>query len=404
MTNRININQILYAGRDAILARAEVNHFVVNEYAELRKGGVKMPPVVLFNVDGDFFLVDGRHRIEAALANGEKRIECIVHEGELSAARAFAAGANVDHGLRRTNADKLACVKLLLADETWKTRSDNLIAIQCGVSHPFVAKVRGQLETVTSCEPTEPVKRIGKDLKARKVKAKKKASSETTATISQDELVSQSLALVDKLRNRNPEDVPAALRNVKRLAVTIANVDDAGIAALAEETAAVLAGMKSDSLLNTVPNVRKAIDKIESRLSALDRAVKHDEATISAAKKLGVSPAAVTKASAILHSGRDEVIDAVTSGRMDLDEAMRKIVDADDVDHDEHQNDDDVAVDDEPTVEDPVISRRQNVVAVKERVRQIFRGIPDDEQLDAIAAARAELDRIEARIGAEVTA
>lgn len=171
MNATIRIDQIVYSGRGAIHARSEVNQFVVGDYAELRKNGVKMPPVALFRVNSKLVLADGRHRIEAAVANGEKQIECVVHEGDISAARAFAAGANVDHGLRRTNADKLACVKLLLSDGTWSTRSDNLIAIQCGVSHPFVAKVRSQLETVASCgRRAEPAKRVGKDGKARKAK------------------------------------------------------------------------------------------------------------------------------------------------------------------------------------------------------------------------------------------
>ena len=54
-------------------------------------------------------------------------------------------GANAQHGLRRTNADKRRAVETLLRDEEWSGWSDSEIARRCGVSHPTVAKVRDGL-------------------------------------------------------------------------------------------------------------------------------------------------------------------------------------------------------------------------------------------------------------------
>jgi hypothetical protein len=68
-----------------------------------------------------------------------------VHEGGQREALLHAAGANLTHGLRRTNADKRKAVMTLLADEEWRRWSDRQVARHCGVDHKFVAKTRGEL-------------------------------------------------------------------------------------------------------------------------------------------------------------------------------------------------------------------------------------------------------------------
>ena len=81
---------------------------------------------------------------------------------------------------------------MLLDDEEWRQKSDRAIAEHCRVGHPLVADVRAELfppatspiEASTgissSCEPpaaaSSPTKRVGRDGKVRKVKAKKKAA------------------------------------------------------------------------------------------------------------------------------------------------------------------------------------------------------------------------------------
>lgn len=44
--------------------------------------------------------------------------------------------------MRRTNADKRRAVETLLRDDEWGKWSDNEIARRCGVSQPFVSKLR----------------------------------------------------------------------------------------------------------------------------------------------------------------------------------------------------------------------------------------------------------------------
>ncbi|MEX2673523.1 MAG: hypothetical protein WD294_15600 [Phycisphaeraceae bacterium] len=72
----------------------------------------------------------------------------------------YSVGANADHGLRRTNADKRASVETLLADDEWAKWSDNKIAKACGVSPTTVGTARSSLSNLDS-EPRTYTDRHG---------------------------------------------------------------------------------------------------------------------------------------------------------------------------------------------------------------------------------------------------
>jgi hypothetical protein len=86
--------------------RAGLDHETVFDYAEAKKSGKKFPPIVVFTDGNVHWLADGFHRLAAAAQNGEKFIECELRQGSRLDAIQFALSANVNHGLRRTNADK----------------------------------------------------------------------------------------------------------------------------------------------------------------------------------------------------------------------------------------------------------------------------------------------------------
>jgi hypothetical protein len=123
---------------------------VVAEYAEAMRNGAKFLPPTVFSSDGlTFILADGFHRIAAhRLAHpNTPDIECDILAGDRDDALFHACGANALHGMRRTPADKRKSVVALLRSDKWSKLSDREIARQCDVSHPFVAKVRKQVET-----------------------------------------------------------------------------------------------------------------------------------------------------------------------------------------------------------------------------------------------------------------
>ena len=172
--------------------RAEINDDTVAQYMEAMQAKAQFPAIILYDDGKVLWLADGFHRHRAADRLGRLKILAEVRGGTRLDAIEHALKANNSHGLRRTNADKARCVEVAL--EHFRDRSDRALAELCGVSHPFVAGLRPQLETVTSSSPgnltgevppsTTAEKRIGKDNKARKnptrgVKAAPKTPGDT---------------------------------------------------------------------------------------------------------------------------------------------------------------------------------------------------------------------------------
>jgi hypothetical protein len=149
--------------KEEVQQREDLNMECVEEYAEEIAKGTQFPPLVVFSDGENMFLADGRHRYEAYKLAGVVDVTVIVNEGGLRDAILHAVGANTDHGLRRTNADKRKAVITLLQDEEWKCWSDGVIADRCHVSQPFVSRLRNEL-TQNGFESASV--RIGKDGRA----------------------------------------------------------------------------------------------------------------------------------------------------------------------------------------------------------------------------------------------
>jgi hypothetical protein len=101
-----------------------------------------LPPVVVV-FDGEVhWLADGFHRVAAHRQAQRTEIAALVRRGTQRDAVLLACGANAEHGVRRSNRDKRAAVKRLLADEEWGLWSDRQIAEACGVSKTLVSQLR----------------------------------------------------------------------------------------------------------------------------------------------------------------------------------------------------------------------------------------------------------------------
>jgi hypothetical protein len=126
--------------------RARMDDAVIVDYREALVGGAKFPPVVVFFDSEDHWLADGFYRVAAHKRAGLNAIEADVREGKLRDAKLYAAGANADHGLRRSNADKTRAVRMLLEDGQWRKKTDRWIANKAAVSPTFVGKVREKFD------------------------------------------------------------------------------------------------------------------------------------------------------------------------------------------------------------------------------------------------------------------
>jgi hypothetical protein len=126
-------------------ARVQLNNDTVAEYADAMGRKEKLPPIVCYHDGSTYWLADGFHRYHAARKRSEKWIDAQVIKGSRDDARWHAAGANTQHGLNRTTADKQKAVRLAL--ELRPTLSDNKIAQHCGVSDKTVAVQRAGLSS-----------------------------------------------------------------------------------------------------------------------------------------------------------------------------------------------------------------------------------------------------------------
>lgn len=135
--------------------RVAMSDTKVEEYAELMRDGVVFPAIDVIFDGSEYWLASGFHRLAAAKVNRAETIRAHVRPGVKRDALLFAAGANRDHGLPMSIADKRRAVSLMLDDpeiaeiltdpddDTWSARK---IAKHIGVSHPFVSNMIAERE------------------------------------------------------------------------------------------------------------------------------------------------------------------------------------------------------------------------------------------------------------------
>lgn len=128
---------------------------VVEDYADQIAEGREFPPVVVFFDGSEYWLADGFHRYHAqADVLGMATIKADVRDGSQRDAILYSCGANAEHGLRRTNADKRRAVMVLLGDDDWAGWSDSEIARRCSVSHTLVSEMRPSSPAAAAGERT----------------------------------------------------------------------------------------------------------------------------------------------------------------------------------------------------------------------------------------------------------
>ena len=164
MIKKLNLSEIVTDAGTQV--RAGLNEITVAEYTSALADGAKFPPLVVFH-DGDrHILADGFHRIQAAIKNGARVIECDVFKGGKADALKFALGCNAHHGLRRTNADKRHAVGMALRE--FPNVSTVAISKMCLVGDELVAELR-KAQPTDSGRLNPPPTRIGLDGRERKM-------------------------------------------------------------------------------------------------------------------------------------------------------------------------------------------------------------------------------------------
>jgi hypothetical protein len=129
--------------------RVEINNDVVKDYAEAMEAGNVFPPLLVYfdEPNNRYILVDGFHRLAAhRRLHPNDAISVKLELGTLDDARWASIGANLDHGIRRTNADKRNASVQALKHPKGAELSDRQIAEHVGVHHDTVSRIRRDLE------------------------------------------------------------------------------------------------------------------------------------------------------------------------------------------------------------------------------------------------------------------
>lgn len=134
---------------DDIQPRESLSWSVVDEYAthytEEEEGQNILPPLDVFEIDGNYYVADGFHRLDAARKAKKETLPCHVQQGSKRDAMVFACFANARRGLAYRHGDKERIVQRLLNDAEQSSRSDRDLARDVGVSHVYVWSIRKRL-------------------------------------------------------------------------------------------------------------------------------------------------------------------------------------------------------------------------------------------------------------------
>ena len=145
--------------------------------AMIESGWGNFPPVSLAEIDGAYFIVDGHHRVKAAINAELESIPAEVVADSECAALVEAFRRNTIHGLRFSSADRSNAIQMIL--KAFWNLSDVQLAKKLGVSAPTIGRYRKKLQPATSTNE-EDEKRIGADGKLRRIPQKKEVPAEST--------------------------------------------------------------------------------------------------------------------------------------------------------------------------------------------------------------------------------
>jgi hypothetical protein len=133
--------------------RTAIDSVTVDEYAEAMARRMRFPPLVVYFDGESAWLADGFHRYYAAQKLGAQALDVDWREGTLEMAKLYAAGANAEHGLRRTPGDKRRAIEMVLSTKAGRSWTQEQIAKHCHVSQSWVSEVQEKYRTDKNAAP-----------------------------------------------------------------------------------------------------------------------------------------------------------------------------------------------------------------------------------------------------------
>ncbi len=126
----------------------------------LAKAGDSLPPITVHRPT--LRVIDGVHRVRAALLNGATDIAARLLDCDKAAAFVLSVTANITHGLSLSRADRVAAAaRIIRTHPHW---SDRVVTAATGISDKTVSRIRLRLSPV---ESTQSSTRLGRDGRVR---------------------------------------------------------------------------------------------------------------------------------------------------------------------------------------------------------------------------------------------
>ncbi len=187
-------HKIITLAVDNILAsaatqvRKKLDKATIDEYTEAMKNGAIFPALVVFaEKDSErYILSDGFHRHHGYVNAEIAKCKVEVHEGSLHDALLWALGANAEHGVRRSSADKRNAVELALKDPEISKLEMVQIADICRVDDRTVRRIRDDMDLNIGKRKKKNKKGKGQDPDPKDVRPTRPAP--TQAEAERDEL------------------------------------------------------------------------------------------------------------------------------------------------------------------------------------------------------------------------
>lgn len=151
-----------YITLDNRLQSRKLRPSVVQDYLKALRRGEELPPVlVVRDANGNYYLIDGFHRVAATREQvGIDDIAVTIIDGTFEDALWLSWGANRNHGFRRTQKDVRRAIHAALNHPRWSLESDRAIAQHIGCDHKTVGAMRrmcagGEFPTGGQTGPTK---------------------------------------------------------------------------------------------------------------------------------------------------------------------------------------------------------------------------------------------------------
>lgn len=192
-TGMIELKPLIFD--EDLQSRAKINDFTVAEYAETiklriqRKDPLGFPPIDVFRdpETGKMYVAGGFHRGKAHKIAKVKEILANVRIGTKSDAQLFAAAENTDHGLQRSQKDKVRALKLILDHPDAVNWTNTDIGRAANVSESMVRDYRPVTKAATKRkvvmrgkETVIDVSNLGKGKLTEKAKAAKSKAAKAS--------------------------------------------------------------------------------------------------------------------------------------------------------------------------------------------------------------------------------